>query len=748
MTKRFTSFRSWRSRPRLRSALVRQRRVRPFAMWFAGLAAAAILPLAAPTSAALAAATHEMRAPKVVIVVLHGLSWEELAVAKAPALQALLRRAAVGAMNSRPLDSPNQFAPYVSIGAGRPAVTDRRSPQVSDELPTWYITAPVRERMPHIQDLRDANSLAHTQAEPGLLGSLLHRAGRRTGYLWVFAGKTRRLGAAIAMDRTGGVDWMDRTYPGERTLRQGRTRGEADFIREGLREADLLVVDAAISDGLVRGRERPPTPDAPDPVALSLLAGLDPFFRDVAQTVDTARDLLIITSPTCPPYRSPKYISYAPIAIIGPGFEPGLLTSRSTRHAGIVANVDIAPTVLRFLGLNRPGAAPNPTAASISGHPITWRRSAHPLREILAVNRRGVRLIDLQWHLGPVYAAGQFAIMIAVGLALTLAPAWAARSRRRLRIILLLGMSMPLALLFLGPFDPGGSVQAYIVVAGLACALTWLAWRGSAPLTALGSLLSATAAIVIVDALAGGRLLSNCMLNFGTMLGSRFYGIGNETMGVVVACAAIGSAAIVQESGQSRLSMWLLALWLAFAAFVIGAPYWGANWGGGVSAAFAFAVAYAGIRAGRPRLRHWAAALGPAVALGGLAVALDIVTGARALTHVGDSARLVGAGGVPAALSLIARKAHGNLRIMALVPYTWGTLALCAGATWLLLKPSARLRPAFAASPAVWGGLAGGTAGALAAVIVNDSGIVAASTAIGTTALAMAYIALERNGAP
>jgi len=704
---------------------------------------------------------------------MHGVSWEELAAAKVPALQALLRRAAVGAMNTRPLDSPEEFAPYVSIGAGRGAVTDQRSPQVSDQLLTWYITASLPERMPHIQNLRDANNLAHTQAEPGLLGSLLHQAGRRTGYLWVFPGKTRRLGAAIAMDRTGGVDWMDQTYPGERVLRDARHWSEADLIGEGLRRSDLLVIDLSISDALVRGRLQPPTPDAPDSVALSLLAGLDPFFRDIAQTVNTARDLLIITSPTCPPYRSPKQMAYAPIAIIGPGFGPGLLTSASTRRVGIVSNVDIAPTILRYFGVHGPEGRTHRTVGteilrstprlrsslplgmtysgqlpvSMSGHPIIARRAKQPLKQVLAISRRGVRLFDFQWRFAPVYAIGQFVAFLGVGAALAFAPAWARRSRRRLRIALMLAMSLPLALFFLGPLDPGGVAQPYIMVAALAAAFTCIAMAGSAPLTALGALLTATSAIIILDGITGAHLLSDYMINFAAMYGSRFYGIGNETMGFVVASAAIGSAALAQQAGATRGSLWTLGLWLVLVALVLGAPWWGANWGGAVTAAFAFTVTWAAIKAGRPRLRHWAVAIGPAVAAGVLVVALDVIGNARTFTHIGDSARLVNAGGLPAAVTIAVRKIQGNLRIMAIVPWLGITLAVCAAALWLVLKPPARLRAAFGASPVLWGGLAGGTAAAVVAVIVNDSGIVAASSAVGITASAMAYLALEGNGA-
>jgi hypothetical protein len=694
---------------------------------------------------------------KAVIVVMHGVSWEEMAAAHVPPLQALLRRAAVGVMNSRSLNAPEEFAPYVTIGAGRGAVATREH-----EVADLHGASRWRYVLHEVEGLREANLQAHTQAHPGLLGTVLRHHGLRSGLLLIPRFRNAvALGGAIAMDETGTVSWTGDTWPGD--------HDQAEIIAAAVHQTDFLVIDLATMHGIAWSRTSNPVPTAPDPEGARKLAGLAPIFFDLQRVLDPRRDLLIIISPTCPPYGSPKHMSYAPIAIIGPGFAPGLLTSASTRRAGIVANVDIAPTILRYFGIYESEGRTHPTVgtgilrsaprlrrslalrmtysgqvpASMSGHAITARPPKQPLRQILAISRRGVRLLDWQWRFAPVYAVGQFIAFLGVGAALTLAPAWARRSRRRLRIALLLAMSLPLALLFLGPLDPGGVVQPYIMVAALAAALTSLAVAGSAPVTALGALLTATSGIIILDSMTGAHLLGDYMVNFAAMYGSRFYGIGNETMGFVVASAAIGSAATAQQAGVSRGAAWALALWFVFVALVIGAPWWGANWGGGVTAAFAFTVVYAGVRAGRPRLRHWAAALAPAVIIAAAIIALDLVGNVRTFTHIGDSARLVSAGGLPAAATIAVRKIQGNLHIMTIVPWLGITLAVCAAAIWLVLKPPARLRAALKANPILWAGLAGGTAAAVIAVIVNDSGIVAASSVLGITACAMAYLALE-----
>ena len=694
------------------------------------VAALPLLTVSVPLQAAPAAR------PKAIILVLHGVSWEELAAADVPPLPALLRRAAVGVMNSRRLDWPDDFGAYVTIGAGRGAVSTVAPQERSFISSGW----PGAMHGGGIEAVRDANLRAHTQAEPGLLGTVLRMNGKVTGLLETDAVMgIPRMAQAIAMDRNGVTDRYEHG-----SFRWPERPG--DPLRRMIAECDLVVMDFTSFHRLAfRQDEPPPVPGKPDAKALQILRSLYFDLNAIVRLADPARDLLILTSPTCPPYKSPKDMSYAPIAVIGPGFGPGLLTSASSRRRGMVSNVDIAPTVLQFFGIDVPGPNGRSGAPTTSGRPMTTLPAREPLRDVLAISRQGVRLVQLQYRFAPVYALGEFFAFLGAGLALAFAPACALRSRRRLRILLLLAMSLPLALLFLGPFDPGGLVQPYIIVAALAGALTWLSWREEAPLSSMAALLSVTAGIVVLDALTGSHLLHNSIINFGA-LATRMYGIHNETMGFVAACAAVGGAGLVQALGKTRWSLLSLGLWFALVTAVIAAPFWGANFGGGITAAFAFAVTYLGIRAGRPRLRHWAAAIVPAIAVGALVVAMDLLGSSRTWTHMGDSARLVSAGGMHAAADIIARKAALAWHVMRTIPALSITVALCILGTGLVLKPPVRLRAALEAYPSLWPGLAGGFAGAAMGIIANDSGLVAASSAIGITASAMAYVALGSNG--
>src|SRR4029078_2035155 len=80
------------------------------------------------------------------------------------------------------------------------------------------------------------------------------------------------------------------------------------------------------------------------------IAAANSLFAQLIHEVDTTRDLVMLVRPA----HSQDGVTLAPLAIRGPGFTPGLLTSATTRRSGFVQIQDIAPTVLKSLGVRVP----------------------------------------------------------------------------------------------------------------------------------------------------------------------------------------------------------------------------------------------------------------------------------------------------------------------------------------------------------------------------------------------------------
>jgi hypothetical protein len=77
------------------------------------------------------------------------------------------------------------------------------------------------------------------------------------------------------------------------------------------------------------------------------IAAANSLFAQLIDEVDTTRDLVMLVGPA----HSQDGVTLTPLAIRGPGFTPGLLTSATTRRSGFVQIQDIAPTVLKALGV-------------------------------------------------------------------------------------------------------------------------------------------------------------------------------------------------------------------------------------------------------------------------------------------------------------------------------------------------------------------------------------------------------------
>jgi len=236
------------------------------------------------------------------------------------------------------------------------------------------------------------------------------------------------------------------------------------------------------------------------------------------------------------------------------------LTSQTTNERGLIAAVDLAPTILRHLGLT-------PIPAAMRGDPIRTDGPLHSasLRSLLARLRviGGRRLKALAF------------VLCAWALLLLLSAIWPGRGEPRvrdaratsglargpgsararawaLRTGALGVLWAPVAVLIPAVLEPGPGVEyATIVLVCLALgALTdmLLPW----PRAPLAPAIVAVIALV-TDALAGTQLLMRSVLGPDPILGARFYGIGNELKsGLAVLVFAAVAAALYPISSRGR----------------------------------------------------------------------------------------------------------------------------------------------------------------------------------------------------
>ncbi len=394
----------------------------------------------------------------------------------------------------------------------------------------------------------------------------------------------------------------------------------------------------------------------------------------------------------------------------------GQLTSATTRRTGVVALIDVAPTVLRALD------RPVPDAVRGAAIATDGPRDAAALRTLAA--RLGV--LRERRTAGLLAYALAWLVLVAVA---TLAGRRARRAAVRAGVLGLL--SWPTVALVLGPLHPALGLEiALVVVAPLALgALTDRAvpWPRAAALPAGVGLLLHT-----LDLVGGSDWTGLSLLGPNPAIGARFYGVGNELEILLVAMLLIGLAAGLPAAAPARRAAAAFALGGVALGVVLAAGRLGADVGGVVTAGVGATVAVLALRPGGVTRRRAAGVLlVPVLGLAALAL-LDTATGGE--DHFSRTVLQGGGGDLADAV----RRRTG----LAVDTLAGGVMPVLVVLALLALALAARYRRRLLAPlPDAWrAGLLGLLAASVAGTLANDSGPLFLVMGVGALAAALAYL--------
>lgn len=358
----------------------------------------------------------------------------------------------------------------------------------------------------------------------------------------------------------------------------------------------------------------------------------------------------------------------------------GLLATNSTRLPGFITLPDLTATWLVHFGCSN-------LPSGVVGSPAWVDPVEQPAQ---AAQRLYDSLMRQVWWDRTVGAlpALQAGVLAMAGLIWLISP----RIGRMLRMLLLFPCLMPVLGISLVPilicFPLGGISAGVRVVIWMLSVCVLLLLLSSFPLhQSLRALATVLTVFVGVDLLHGGNLLRWSGFGYILQEGARFYGVGNELAGSLFGAQ---SGFLVTESVGWSLLRWLLT------ALALGAPSWGADVGGTFAA---LGVAISRALASR-RLRLLAVTAAAAVLL----TVILWETFSPAPSHLGKLLHHI----QTHFLTTMQRKREMNVWLM-------------TGSAWmplLLIGVIALIRPKTPIP--VW-------AGAIALMVLNDSGVVAAA---------------------
>jgi len=678
---------------------------------------------AVPASAASPVASVNASKPHVLVVVADDLTWTDI-------------RAAVNRM-------PYAFS-IALMSPGRPVGTD--------PVASAYAT------------LGAGDSIAAGEVSEGLLCRALHDAARRVALIGNADGDdtgdyrpaTHFIPEPDDLPSDDGTI-ADPLAPGGRRMDPGRLTAAT---MHALAVDDLVVVDDGDFDRLEREAHAGwLAPSAYRAHHRDVVAAFTLYLKDIGEVLGSQEmptRLFVVGAAPAPAWDrlTPVVIGDFGVSALGYPLLTDIATSDTTRTPGLIAARDIASSILATLGVPSPIQMTGAVVRSY-GHATQVTRILDRLDRITTLDQQVAT--PFFWVLG---FAGGFTVLASL-LVVSFG------SGRNSLPLILYGLRVfagwPLALLIAPLFEPS-SIGAYL---GWIC----LIWLAIGLLPSPQAILFMTAMVIVIDAFLGSTLVAASLLSAYRMSGIRFYGIGNEYMGVLIGGALMapilyadrkhgathpgsylaappeagregeqrphapvsGGSAPCGGVGRARRTMspdvvvkpLLLALWFAIVIFVLSFPAFGAKAGGAVTALSTFLFAWWQIRRETIGLSRVVGAISAGFALVFVWAFLDRRLGLSP-THIDTAVTALSSGRFGYIVGVASRKVALALRV-GLHPGTilgiLGLLLLCAVVRALLgsrLRALWRMRPVYAAVTVA------GLRGCVVALLFNDSGIIAA----------------------
>jgi hypothetical protein len=677
------------------------------------------------------------------IVVVDKLDSVDVFQSKLPGMRRLIRESAAALLSIRSGSGYTKTnSGYLSLGAGvRSAAPDRLGGLMAAAEPFrgitarefWEWTAPPMAKtksngllVPEIGRLSNLVLKVKRLIKVGRLGTLFRENGWQTV---VYSNNDRfeersRPGGLLLMDRYGVVDHggvdlrVTVTDPHFPFLKRIDPIKAFELLKTAVKPRRLVLLD--FNDLARLDYYQDLMPDKIyEQAKQATLRRLDQLLMRILNEWPVQKLSLVVVSPSnsLTAYKQKRLL--APLVIRSVKYRAGVLSSGTTRWPGIVSNLDFLPTLMTLaqIPLVRKLEGRPMQVAGNRRHEVVLATAMQRINAILAVQRQ-----ILDWFLGLITGGW----LIGFGCGYLKWSRWGERILTGVAVI-------PLVLIIMPLFPPESwQVSIFLILTG---ALTFLFGAITEYRTRFLVLAGLTWTILVIDQATGWHLIRYSALGYSPAAGARYYGIGNEYMGIFLILSLVLTELIYSKTDQ-RWPAWLV---LGVGVVILGWPRFGINFGGTLAALVGFSFYLF-------RLYQWDwrnKKLWLIVAIG---LALILIVGywdaqraAQTQTHVGRFFGLLFSNRFGQIITIILRKLEMNLKLMAFSPWArivWLTLGMTTVSR--LLTPNAL----FSASTSRIGQailIAG-----LAVCVFNDSGVVALATGL-TFGISYLLIAFQKE---
>jgi len=684
---------------------------------------------------------------KVIMIVVDRINFED--IEDLPGFKEIMGKGSIGLMNGRTSGTTIPSKAYVTIGSGVRAEgssSTLSAVEVAGDIGGIFYRRtgikPVEGMIvnPDINKLIVQNAAGNYGAVPGNIGHYLHDKKLKTALLGnADCGDNQiRWAAAIAMDRRGIIDYgkigqdiliKDDEFPTGYRTDFGRIASYMDNIED---KADLIVIETGDMTRIEESREFL----SDDMYVLhrnKALLLIDDFLSEIKKRVDENKWLLLVVTP----YPSNEHISdgdrLTPAIVYGNDVPGGLLVSGTTRREGIIGNVDIAAAVMDYFDIY---------GTDIIGRPVKGVAQTNNIERIKDINRVTVNTSNFRYPVLSRYAIFVI-IVILLGLVTIFYPEiFRGKLAAVEKFLLIAIMITPLILLVVSLLNLKSLISVSFALVSLITAFAFIIYIFfKETLQKIFIISAATSLAIVLDIVTGGHLIRVSLLGYDPIIGARYYGIGNEYMGVVIGSSLVMAASFLDKK---RINLSYIAVLLTIIFVVVGYPALGANVGGAVTSFVAFSFFLLRLRKTRIGIRQIIAVLAGAVIMV-LSFAMFDLLFLESHSHLAAAVQDTINRDPFYLLTIIHRKIAMNLKLLRYTIWTKVLITVISATAILFYRPVGIFKKIFDRYPCSTKAWSAIVIAAAVGMLVNDSGVVTSATASIFFITSLLYMLIEER---
>jgi hypothetical protein len=455
----------------------------------------------------------------------------------------------------------------------------------------------------------------------------------------------------------------------------------------------------------------------------------------VLMKVDLTKTAVLVVAPNAVDDGS----SLTVVGVRAPQVSAGLLSSGTTRRAGFVQTVDLAPSIASLLGVAIPSSMEG-TLMERKGAGGTYEQRT---KMLVSENEAAIFRDSVVGPASTLFVLVQLLLWV-------LAIVTFSRSSTGLRKgveIATLGVLAYLPITYLAgifPFEQWGSAAfwAFIILGSALVASAIYALTQRFLVDPLLATLGTILVLLSVDIVIGGPLQFNTVFGYTPTVAGRFNGMGNPAFSMFAA-SAIMTSALIAYRVAGRRGTWLGIALLGWAVLLDGAPFWGADVGGALAmipAAGVTAWMLLGLKVRARTAALWGSiSVLVVIGLG----ALDLTRPPAERTHLGRLLADIGTNGYEALNTVVLRKLDANFSVLSSSVWTLMLPLVFAFIAYLFWKSPWRLQTIAERIPQERAAVAGLITAMVLGFALNDSGIAVPGIMLGVISASLIHLMLR-----